>query len=217
MAAHVSIEISDWTTAKSANSRASLCPPREVGQGPQTPPSTKGGRLSTKLPRAGRQLHVLDVENLMGGTHFTAAEVSRLRTRYTTLISVAPMAQVVVGASAGQSALAAGVGWTGAGLRMRFGRDGADLALLALLEREKVADRFEEVFIASGDGIFAPVAAQLAAQGAMVTVVSRREALARVLRLAAHRVIHLDGPRPDCARHELGAGSREAGHTTPAA
>jgi hypothetical protein len=162
----------------------------------QTPLHVKVGMKSPRLRRAGRQLHLLDVENLLGGTYFTPAEVAHLRASYTTATDMSQFAQVVVGASADESAIASGLGWSGAGLRMRRGRDGADLELVALLRHEHVADRFEEVFVGSGDSIFAPVAAELATEGIFVTVVSRRRALANALRLASGRVIYLDVPTP---------------------
>jgi hypothetical protein len=57
---------------------------------------------------------------------------------------------------------------------VRSGPDGADLELLDLIGRERVAERFSCVPIASGDGPFAPPAAALARTGCQVTVVSRR-------------------------------------------
>lgn len=200
MAAQVSTETGGRANGRS-RSQPLLWRPGRVERG-ASPPSPIGGEKGTELPRSGRQLHVLDVENLLGRSSFTSAEVERLRRGYTTLIPMAQLAQVVVGASGDRSALAAGVGWAGAGLRMQRGRDGADLALLVLLEREDVAGRFEQIYIGSGDGIFAPVAAHLAAQGTVVTVVSRRDALARGLRLAAHHVVYLDTRRPACALRE---------------
>lgn len=201
MAAQVSIEAGVRATGTIRTSRPLVWRPGHVARQAPAPPPAVGGRRGARLPRAGRQLHALDVENLMGGPRFTPAEVSWLRDRYTTLIPMATLAQVVLGASVDQSALAMGVGWTGAGLRLRRGRNGADLELLALLEREGVAERFDDVYIGSGDAIFAPVAAQLAAQGVTVTVVSRRDGLARLLRLAAHHVVYLDARRPAGVRY----------------
>ena len=54
----------------------------------------------------------------------------------------------------------------------RSGPNGADLALLDVLENERVDERFERVTICSGDGIFAASAAWLAGADVDVTVVS---------------------------------------------
>jgi len=75
---------------------------------------------------------------------------------------------------------------------VRSGPDGADLALVEIVEMEDVAVRFDRIVIASGDGIFAHPAAQLQASGVAVTVVSRPDALSRQLKLAARDIRYLD-------------------------
>ena len=82
------------------------------------------------------------------------------------------------------------IGWSNPGWRYlaRDGQDGADLALLEVLEGERLSERFDRVVIASGDHIFAPAVARLTRQGVHVTVVAHRDALAASLRLAAHEV-----------------------------
>jgi hypothetical protein len=70
----------------------------------------------------------------------------------------------------------------------RSGRDGADLALVGVLEDEHVEERYERVTICSGDGIFAETAAWLAGVGVDVTAVSLSGHLARRLQLAAGNV-----------------------------
>ncbi len=84
--------------------------------------------------------------------------------------------------------------WPGARYLIRSGENGADLELLDVIRHEHVAERFSHVVIASGDGIFAPEGAGLVAKGCHLTVASRRDALSKRLRLAAHRVIYLDAP-----------------------
>ena len=70
----------------------------------------------------------------------------------------------------------------------RSGPDGADLALLDVLENERVDERFERVTICSGDGIFVPSAAWLAGADVDVTVVSLPGHLATRLQFAARNV-----------------------------
>jgi hypothetical protein len=71
------------------------------------------------------------------------------------------------------------------------GISGADRALVDVLHQEHVAERFVEVVIVSGDGIFADVAAELGQQGVVVTVVARQGSLSARLRLAATRIVLL--------------------------
>jgi hypothetical protein len=75
---------------------------------------------------------------------------------------------------------------------VRSGPNGADLALLEVLEREEVEGRSSRVVIGSGDGIFAEAAARLQAGGVDVTVVTRAQSLSRRLRLAALNVRFID-------------------------
>jgi hypothetical protein len=101
------------------------------------------------------------------------------------------MDQVEV-ASSHLTLLNAGLGWPHARYRVRSGPNGADLALLDVLQHENVAARFTHVAIASGDHIFTDEVAHLAAQDVWVTVVTRRRSLSRQLALAAREVIYLD-------------------------
>jgi hypothetical protein len=81
----------------------------------------------------------------------------------------------------------------GARYLVRSGPDGTDLALLDLADHERIAERFAQVTIASGDGTFAQAAASPATAGCRVTVVSLRAGLCRQLALAVGwRVIYID-------------------------
>ena len=82
---------------------------------------------------------------------------------------------------------------------MRSGLDGADLVLLEVLG-ENIADRFGEVVLVSGDGIFADALAELASQGVHTTVVAHSDGLSRRLELAANAVRFLPNrPAPSPA------------------
>jgi hypothetical protein len=87
--------------------------------------------------------------------------------------------------------------WPGARYLWRSGRDGADLALLGVLEAESVPERFETVILASGDGLFAGRVAELARRGVHVTVVANETSLSRRLRLAAADVVLFGMDRAD--------------------
>jgi hypothetical protein len=88
-------------------------------------------------------------------------------------------------ASNGKLAMAAGLSWPGALLRIGRGADGADLALLAEAPLDWVASRFDRVVIGSGDGIFVDLVRQLRLHGRRVTVVGRSGSVAGKLRRAA--------------------------------
>ena len=149
--------------------------------------------MNTNLARHGlaknRTMHVVDLENLFGGTAFNAAATASLAAAYPHYDRTHD--QVVVGASCQVTAVEGALGWKGSRLVWMRGRDGADLCIADVLLNEDIERRVERVVIGSGDGLFAPVAAYLAARGVEVGVITRRDHLSRTLRLAAHWVTYL--------------------------
>jgi hypothetical protein len=135
-----------------------------------------------------RTLHLVDVENICGTGRLDSELVRTVRGL------VAPESQLsgqhhwVVAASSSTSALALAE-WPQARRVVRYGADGADLALLEVLDDE--ATRYSRVVVYSGDGIFSEPLACLAAAGLETTVVARPERLSARLRLSAHHVVLL--------------------------
>lgn len=92
-------------------------------------------------------------------------------------------------ASSHHNAVAAGSAWPGARLlATRSGLNGADIALREAIRTERIAERFDFVYLASGDGGFSADLAFLARGGARTHVVARKRTLSAALRLAAHQV-----------------------------
>ena len=140
----------------------------------------------------GRSLHLVDVENLAGGTTFGEVDVAVIAAAYGPVASIGPNDLVVV-ASSHFTAVQTWFGWGGGVRRLiRSGPDGADLALLEVLETERVATRFGRVVIGSGDRIFAEPAAWLQAQDVDVTVVTRADSLSKQIRLAVRDIRFLN-------------------------
>jgi hypothetical protein len=135
-----------------------------------------------------RRLHLVDIENLAGDSRPSLGQVRQALGYCTDCLAFGAMDQVEV-ASSHLTLLNAALGWPHAHYRVRSGPDGADLALLDVLQHENVAQRFTHVAIGSGDHLFAEGAAHLAAQGVWVTVVSRRRSLSPWLAHAACEVI----------------------------
>lgn len=138
----------------------------------------------------GRRLIVVDIENVVGGAVRDGGSARIARREIETAVGVRNTDQVVIGASH-ISALECGLAWPTARLLMRSGPDGADLCLLEVLMSENIGDRFDEVVLVSGDGIFTGTVALLGASGVRVTVVSWSRALSRELRMAAMDVVCL--------------------------
>jgi hypothetical protein len=145
----------------------------------------------SRLGSGQRCLHLVDIENLVGCPTLGCTAVAHVAAKYAEVAGVAPYDHVVV-ASSHHGAPGAWFGWPGARRLVRSGCDGADLALLEVLESEDPLARFDRVAVGSGDGIFAEPAARLQVAGCEVTVVSRPSALSRRLQLAAKDVRFLE-------------------------
>jgi hypothetical protein len=142
-----------------------------------------------------RRLVLVDIENVVGGSSALRDQVQWARDVVEEGVSARPDDQVVIGvAPAGLLNLACA--WTRVRYVMRSGLDGADLVLLEVLG-ENIADRFGEVVLVSGDGIFADALGALASQGVHTTVVAHSNGLSRRLELAANAITFLpDRPAP---------------------
>jgi len=151
-----------------------------------------GVRLSpTQAPRA---LHLLDLENLAGGARFNAADATALRRRYEAAINIGREDLIVI-ATSHHAAPVAWFAWADVRRLVRSGVDGADLALIEVLETERVAQRFQTVIVGSGDGNFAEPSARLQAAGCRVTVVYQPGTLSRRLAFAVRDRIGLPADR----------------------
>ncbi|NYG59362.1 hypothetical protein BJ980_002285 [Nocardioides daedukensis] len=137
----------------------------------------------------GRQLILVDIENVVGGAVLTPAAARWARTQIESVLSVRADDHVVIGMShvgLFDSALA----WPGKKYVVNSGPNGADLALLAEMESVRV-ERYDEVVLVSGDGIFTEAVSALIDRGARVTVLTHRAHCSKRLRLAAHETVDL--------------------------
>jgi hypothetical protein len=132
----------------------------------------------------GRTLHVIDIENLVGGSAAGPAAVGPALSRYRAAVPVRVGDHAVIGAGP-TLAVAAGLAWTGARLVLGHGIDGADRALLDAVDIDFVVRRYERVVVASGDHCFARLARALRARDLDVVIVTRDDrSLSRDLRRA---------------------------------
>jgi hypothetical protein len=161
------------------------------------PAALYGGSMTAgqPVPRT-RAVHLVDADNLLGTPVPEPAQVRQLISRYAARVGFGPMDQVIIACSH-QAFRTVGFSWPGPQYLLRSGPDGADLALLAVLENAHIAARFRDVVIGSGDHIFAPAVTSLTAAGCKITVAARRDRLSGSLaRAAGPRLIYLDAPRP---------------------
>lgn len=151
--------------------------------------------------RPHRSLHLIEIENLLGAPRPTLAAVRAARAAYEAQVTVGPDDLVVVACNHG-AALPVGLAFEHSRLVVRSGPDGADLALLQVLDEHNLG-RFDRVVVASGDGAFTLAVARLASLGLEPLVVSRPRALARSLRMACggrvvafHPFVRSQAPAP---------------------
>jgi hypothetical protein len=133
------------------------------------------------------------VENLLGTGDPTEQAVVQIRQDLLDAIGDVSHTLFEV-ASSHHAAAAVSFGFPEGRHHWRSGPDGADLALLEVFESDWQVSRFDEVVIASGDGIFTDVAVAVAAGGVKCTVVTRRAGLSARLALAATTIVYLGDP-----------------------
>ncbi|MHA6510748.1 NYN domain-containing protein [Tessaracoccus sp. Y1736] len=139
----------------------------------------------------GRRLVLVDIENIARGAVLVEEQAVNARQALLEAVSLHGQEQIII-ATSHVGLLATGWGWPGPRLVVRSGDNGADLALLEVIADERIAERFDEVVLVSGDGIFTDAVAGLGAQGVSVTVVAHADGCSRRLRMAAaHTVFFL--------------------------
>jgi hypothetical protein len=134
---------------------------------------------------AGRTLHLVDLENLMGGPMRGVEMLMEAVLQYQAAAHVATLDHAIIAVNPAL-ALHAGLAWPSARLLSAPGENGADLALVAqVADRNWVAARYDRLVIGSGDGIFASEVAAFRALGVASGVVSQKCRLSRELRREA--------------------------------
>lgn len=147
---------------------------------------------------AGRTLHLVDLENLMGGPFQSLSSMRCVSNWYRRTAPVQREDHVIVAVNP-MLAMPAASEWPGTLLRVARGRDGADLALInELRDATWIASHFDRVVIGSGDGIFAPAIDAIRNHGIAVGILARERRIARSLRGSANFLVLLT--RDDAAQ-----------------
>ncbi len=121
---------------------------------------------------AGRGVHFVDLENLLGG-FLNADRIRRILASYARVAPVLPGDEVWIGLAPETAVLFAKYVPAEYGVAVgKDGADSADLALSHIADSLDVRRRFTRVCIGSGDGHFIAVAARAAEEGARVTAVT---------------------------------------------
>jgi hypothetical protein len=139
----------------------------------------------------GRRLVVVEIESIAEGAVRTAALASWAKQQIAGAIALKQGEQVIVGATH-RSVLAVGMVWPEP--RIVIGPRAEDVRneLLRVLQDERIAERFDELVLVSGNGVYAEAVASLAASGVEVTAVAWPENLSKRLRMAAAHSVLLE-------------------------
>ena len=142
----------------------------------------------------GRAILLCDIENLaydFTKKGFSREDVRLVHDRIMTLIAHLKPYQVIATSHYFWEPVM--TGWNSTCFPiLRSGKDGADLALLDAFENKSCGDKYETILIASGDGIFSSLAAQLSTAGKEVITLFGRGGLAKKLELASKQAIDLN-------------------------
>jgi hypothetical protein len=133
-------------------------------------------------------IHLVDIENLIGYGKFPASEVKRVRDLYR-LASSLKSSDLVIIASGPQNKRSIYEGWSGAMYLWRRGQNGADFALVEFFDSLNDLSQYGRLFIGSGDKEFATVADAAVLAGLPTTVIARQGTLS--YRLSMHSYIDL--------------------------
>lgn len=132
-----------------------------------------------------RSAFFLDIDNLCGAPMATGAQVREVVLAFEKQFSIGPSDLIFCAATAKAAAF---VKFFRPAFHVQVGRgkDGSDLRLLELADPQWLKSRFGRVVIGSGDGIFQPLAMELANLNVKVEITCGHGAMSRSFRELAH-------------------------------
>jgi hypothetical protein len=146
-----------------------------------------------------RSVHLIDIENLCCESNPTTEHVRQARDAYFQKTQPGENDLFFVTVSSKNNLEAAVFGWGHASFSCLEGHDGADILLAKMMLEDDLENRFDKVYLASGDGGLAPFARSLISKGVEVEVVAVPRALSVQYRLMGADVSYL------CLDFELAA------------
>jgi hypothetical protein len=139
----------------------------------------------------GRRLVVVEIESIAEGAARTDALASWAKHKVAGAIALKQGEQVIVGATH-RSVLPVRMVWPEPRIVTGPRAEAVQNELLQILQGERIAERFDELVLASGNDVYAEAVASLGASGVEVTVVAWPENLSKRLRMAAAHVVLLE-------------------------
>jgi len=138
-----------------------------------------------------RRAILVDIENILGTADFCHRDAAMAR--YTIESVFRPrLDDLIIVASSHRGVFAVRRAWPHVRQLWQSGPDGADLQLLGELSHPDIPNRFAEIVLASGDGIFTEAVRQLTQGGGTVTVLAPDGGCSTHLAFAATRTFLFD-------------------------
>lgn len=134
-----------------------------------------------------RRMFIVDIENAVGTGRLTTKAVKDAMARIKHDHHLKHGEHVVLGVSHSRNLFPARA-WEGARLVFQYGKDGADYCLKRVMHKENVANRFQEIVLISGDGIFVEEVEMLKSAGVKVIVDSNASSMSKQLARSANVV-----------------------------
>lgn len=150
--------------------------------------------MKAKTVRAlskGRSIHLIDIENLCMESNPTEEHVAQAKAAYFQKVQPGANDLFHVTVSSKKNMAAAIFGWGNAAFGCKEGHDGADYLLAELMLDGELGERFEKVYLASGDGGLVPFASSLIKQGINVEVVAVPSGMSAQYRFIGANVSYL--------------------------
>ena len=138
-----------------------------------------------------RSVHLIDIENLCCESNPTTEHVRQARDAYFQKTQPGENDLFFVTVSSKSNLEAAVFGWGQASFSCQEGHDGADILLAKMMLEDDLENRFDKVYLASGDGGLAPFAKSLMNKGLEVEVVAVPKTLSFEYRLLGAQVSYL--------------------------
>ena len=143
--------------------------------------------MTTSTAHTIRSIHLIDLENICGQSLVDPDVAIAARQAYERVVEIGPNDQVVV-ATSRINAFAGYDAWADARRMWRDGQDGADICLAHVILEEHLHERFDHVYVASGDGGLADFVSFVRDHGTHTVVVSLEGHLAKRMRDAGDEV-----------------------------
>lgn len=139
--------------------------------------------------RPNRALHLIDLENIVGGSVCDAQSAARVYRTYTSSVPQTPYDHYVLATS--HHNLLATSSWPGAQRLCKSGPNGAEIALCEYADELDLPTLYSNIVVASGDHYFATSVKTWKESGLYVTVVGVQQQVSHELYRAANTYIGL--------------------------